>query len=103
MAQIDKAIEYLRSLDLGEKINITQVAKSYGVDRSTLGRRYRGVQQSRDAQYDSQRLLNKQQSRELIKWIKRLTDRGIPPTTAMLNNFARELSRKEPGKNWALR
>jgi hypothetical protein len=62
-----------------------------------------GVQQSHHAQYDKQRLLNNQQSTELIKWIKTLTEREIPPATAMLNNFTRELSGKEPGKNWASR
>jgi hypothetical protein len=101
MEPIDQAIAYLKSLEIGEKVNITQVAKTYGVDRSTLSRRYRGLNQSRESRQESQRLLNKQQSDELIKWINRLTDRGLPPTLPMLSNFAKELSGKEPGKNWA--
>ena len=54
-------------------------------------------------QYNNQRILSNAQSRALIKWINQLTERGLPPTNSMLENFAREISGKEPGKNWASR
>src|SRR4030081_2633933 len=99
MGSIEAAITYLESLELTEKINYAQVARNYGVDRSTLSRRFRGVQKSRESQYENQRLLNNQQSAQLIKWINDLTDRGLPPSLSMLANFAKELSGKEPGKH----
>jgi transposase-like protein len=44
MALIDDALASLESLDPGELINYTQVAKKYGCDQNTLSRRHRGVQ-----------------------------------------------------------
>ncbi|KAF1993397.1 hypothetical protein P154DRAFT_582854 [Amniculicola lignicola CBS 123094] len=44
MAPIDEALAALKSLNLGEKINFTQIAQEYSCDRSTLSRRWRGVQ-----------------------------------------------------------
>ena len=87
MDQIELALEALRSAKPGEKPNISLVARTYGVDRSSLSRHFRGVSGSKEAQYNSQRLLSKQQSRALIKWINELTERGLPPTNQMLVNF----------------
>lgn len=103
MASIDLALEALHSLEPGEKANITLVAKAFGVNRSTLSRRFRAVTRSKEAQYNDQRLLNNQQSKTLIEWINKLTERGLPPTTFMLVNFAQEISGKVPGKNWVHR
>ncbi|KAF2785467.1 hypothetical protein K505DRAFT_262072 [Melanomma pulvis-pyrius CBS 109.77] len=46
MAPIDNALAALRSLEPGEQINITQVAKKYGCNCTTLSKRWRGVQGS---------------------------------------------------------
>jgi hypothetical protein len=103
MDQYELALEALRSLKPGEKPNISLVARTYGVDRSNLSKRFRGITGSKEVQYNNQRLLSKEQSRALINWINQLTERGLPPTNSMLENFAREISGKEPGKNWATR
>ncbi|KAL3707621.1 hypothetical protein TMatcc_005602 [Talaromyces marneffei ATCC 18224] len=103
MASYELALEALRSLKPDEKPNISLVARTYGVNQLNLSKRFRGVTGSKEAQYNNQRLLSKQQSRTLIKWINQLTERGLPPTNSMLENFAREISGKEPGKNWASR
>jgi DDE superfamily endonuclease/Tc5 transposase DNA-binding domain len=103
MAPIDLAIEYLRSLEPGEQIRIRETAKRFGVHYSTLSRRFRQITASKEEQYNSQCLLNKQQSETLIKWINQLTERGLPPTRQILCNFAEEISGKKPGKNWAQR
>lgn len=103
MASIELALAALRSADPGEKPNISLVARTYGVNQPTLSKRFRGVTGSKEEQYNKQRLLNDAQSRALIKWINQLTERGLPPTNSMLVNFAREISGKEPGKNWASR
>jgi hypothetical protein len=103
MASYELALEALRSLKPGENRNISLVARTYGLSQSNLSKRFRAVTGSEEAQYNNQRLLSTEQSRELINWIKRLTERGLPPTNSMLENFAREISGKDPGKNWASR
>ena len=37
---------------------------------------------------------------ELIKHINMLTDRGLPPTSAMVQNIAEEMIGRAVGKNW---
>ena len=103
MASMELALAALRSTEAGEKPNISLVARTYGVSQSALSKRFRGVTGSREDHYNNYRLLNTTQSSALIKWINQLTERGLPPTNAMLENFAREISGKEPGKNWASR
>jgi hypothetical protein len=100
MASMELALAALRSADPGEKPNIILVARTYGVSQSGLYKRFYGVTGSKEDQYDKQRILTTTQSRALIKWINQLTDRGLPTTNSMLANFAREISGKEPGKNW---
>ena len=99
MDSIDAAIAYLESLDPTEKINYTQVAKNYGVNRSIPLKRFSSVQASQESQYDKQRLLNNQQLEQLIKWINELTDCGLPPSLLMLANFTKELSGSKPRKH----
>lgn len=100
MNPIDAAIASLESLDLGEKPNYAQVARKFGVDRSTLSKRHRGLQGSRTEQYENKRLLNDAQERELVEYITRLCERGLPPTKSMLRNFASQISQQEVGKSW---
>src|SRR5688572_9353943 len=83
--QIQHALSDLR---LNPDQKIQNVANKYGVARSTLSRRLRNVTQSRDEGYDSQRLLTAAQSAALIKYINELTERGLPPTNAMVRAFA---------------
>ncbi|KAF2007585.1 hypothetical protein P154DRAFT_517254 [Amniculicola lignicola CBS 123094] len=80
MAPIDEALAALKSLNLGEKINFTQIAQEYSCDRSTLSRRWRGVQGTMAQKHENQRLLNDTQERELLSYIDVLTCQGLPPT-----------------------
>jgi DNA invertase Pin-like site-specific DNA recombinase len=80
MAPIDLALEELRSLKQEENINITKIAEKYGINRSTLSRRFNGVTRSKEAGYNNQQFLNNEQSNTLIKWVNQLTERGLPPT-----------------------
>jgi hypothetical protein len=100
MDSIEVALADIESLRPGEKINYTKIAKKHGVDQSTLSRRHRGIQGSHQHQYENQRILNNQQSKELIKWIKNLTERGLPPSCSMLQNFAKEITGTKPGICW---
>jgi hypothetical protein len=103
MDPITLAIKELESLKPGEKINITKVAKKYGLSRSTLSRRFRSKTGSIKAQYENQRFLTNQQSKILNDYIDMLTRRGLPPTKLMIKNFATEITGKKPGKNWVAR
>lgn len=48
MAPIDEAVKYLQSLNPAEKVNITKTAKFYGVNRTTLSKRYRVIRWRQD-------------------------------------------------------
>ena len=53
MDSVDAEIAYLESLEPTENINYTQVAKTYGVDRSILSRQFCGIQKSQESQYEN--------------------------------------------------
>jgi len=96
MEPIDAA---LRDLALQDKRNISEIAGSHDVHRSTLSRRWRGKTKGRDHQIDSVSLLTKQEQKNLVLYINKLTERGIPPTNAMVRNFAHNICGIWPGKN----
>jgi membrane-bound lytic murein transglycosylase B len=91
----------LEDLKLQHTKNITTVAKLHGVDRSTLSRRFNGVTGPAKVKHQKQQLLNPQQEKDLVQYVNKLTDNGIPPTTAMLRNFAGEIAGKRPGECWS--
>jgi hypothetical protein len=101
MAPIDDALEALRSLKVGESINLTQIADKYGCNRTTLSKRWRGVQGSMAEKYENARLLNDIQTKELLLYIDALTARGLPPTRQMIWNFASDIAGRPAGKSWA--
>ena len=92
MAPIDEAIEDLKSRKEGEQFSLREIAKKYSVERSTLGRRWRGVTSSKEEGYAKQQALSPQQEMELVRYIKRLTKRGLPPTREMIRNFSSEVA-----------
>ena len=100
MGSIEDAIEDLESQDVP---NIADTARRYGVNRSTLSRRWRGQTGSREDYYDSVSLLTKQQQKNLVSYINKLTEWGIPPTNAMVRNFTFNICQKRPSKNWVYR
>ncbi|KAF1965078.1 hypothetical protein BU23DRAFT_490728, partial [Bimuria novae-zelandiae CBS 107.79] len=85
---IKDAIEAIQSLDPGEKFSYRKIAATYGVDRTTLSRRHKRVQAPNKAKNINQQKLNPQQEEELIRYIKRLTERHTPPTREIIRNFA---------------
>jgi transcriptional regulator with XRE-family HTH domain len=83
--------------------SLKEVADKYGVDRSTLGRRWRGVTRSKEEGYASQQALSPQQEIELVQYIERLTKRGLPPTREMIRNFSSEVAKRQLGEGWVTR
>lgn len=94
MGDIQAALDALKSLKLGETPNYTTIAKQYGVDRSTLSQRHRGVTRSLEEQASNAQNLNPTQEQQLVKYIDSLCKRGLPPTRGIIQNFALEIARK---------
>ena len=94
---MQKALDEIESL---KDPNYAEIAKKYGLGRSTLSRRARGKTASRvEAHSQFHQCLTNAQEQVLINQINRLTERGIPPTSQMVRNFAKEVIRRAVGKN----
>ena len=98
MANIDAALADLR---LQNKPNISATAKKHGCDRTTLSKRFHNITKSKESANNLMRLLDHIQSKALIKYINDLTERGLPPTTAMVQNLAAGIVGRQPGNYWA--
>jgi hypothetical protein len=91
----------LADLESYSKPNYTAIAKKHGVGRHALSCRHQGQTTSRrDFFSNHKQCLTDIQEGLLIDHINRLTDRGIPPTSQMVKNFAEEMIGRAVGKNW---
>lgn len=97
MAPIDDA---LKALGSQEAPNYSEYARIFKCNRTTLARRHQGLQGTIQSANENRSLLNHQQQLDLVKYINTLSARGLPPTNIMVNNFAKEICGKQPGKNW---
>ena len=88
MAGINAALAQIRNLKPGERPCYARIARQHGVDRSTLSRRARGVQESRDLANNNQRKLSTTQQEYLARYIIGLTECYLPPTREIVQNFA---------------
>jgi hypothetical protein len=100
---MDEAIEALERGGEGEEIGYVAIAKQFGVDESTHRRRHQGKCSTRVEAAQEQKNLSTQKEEELVKYIKNLTSKGLPPTRAMIQNFASVVAKKEIEKSWVSR
>ena len=100
MDPIEAAIEAIESLEPGEQFSSRQIARDYHCSRATLARRHQSVSASRSTMAENQQALHPQQELELLRYIKRLTRQGLPPTRAMIRNFASQIAQREVGVRW---
>jgi hypothetical protein len=100
MSPIEAALAAIDALGPGEKFSYRQVAEKYGCSHVTLYRRHRGVSTSCATKAANQQALHPQQEQELLQYIKVLTQRGLPPTRALIRRLASEIARRELGKHW---
>ena len=100
MGDIEAALADLR---LQDEPNIQATANKHKYSRTTLSKRFRNVTRSKEAGYNSMRLLDAVQSKALIKYINDLTERGLPPTNAMVRNLAAGIAGRQPGDHWTTR
>ena len=103
MAPIDEALAAIESLKPGEKLIYQEIADQYGVDRSTLARRHKGIQAPRETKDSNQQKLTQQQEEELVGYIEELTARHIPPTREMIANFASAVAQEPVSESWVTR
>ena len=103
MPGIDEALAEIASLEPGEEIVYTQIAKKHGVDRSTLARRHRRVQVPREVADRHQTKLTPQQELELVQYIEELTARRSAPTRDMIRNFASSVAQTPCSESWVTR
>jgi len=100
MSQIEAAIAAIESLEPGEQFSYRQLATQFACSRTTLARRHQGLASSRSTMAENQQALYPQQELELLRYIKKLTEQGLPPTRAMIRRFGSDIAKKELGKNW---
>jgi hypothetical protein len=81
--------------------NISEAARKYNLNRSTLSKRFRGKTRSTAHGYQIQQLLTHRQEVMLVKQINILSEWCLPPTSSMVRAWAAALCGTEPGKNWA--
>jgi hypothetical protein len=101
MRNIDRIPEAIADLESQEVPNVKATAEKYDVTRKTLENRWKGKSTSMEEAISTHRqCLTNSQERALIQLINRLTDRGMPPTTAIVKNLAEEIRGCAVGKNW---
>ena len=84
MDPIEAAIAEIESLKPGEHFTYTKMSEKFGVARSTLSRRHRRVTRTREQADQNRKNLHEQQERELVQYISKLHERGLPPTRVMV-------------------
>ncbi|KAI0993617.1 hypothetical protein K3495_g14567, partial [Podosphaera aphanis] len=97
---MDAALLELRS---DSSLKVAEVARRYNVSRPALSRRFNLKSTSIVGKQESQRLLNNRQEMEILKYIRRLSERFLPPTACIIRNMASELCGSLPSKNWVSR
>jgi hypothetical protein len=100
MAPIDNAIAAIELLEPGEHYSYREVACRFTVLYTTLTRRHKGRQEPREAKDTSQLALSPQQEAELVRYIEDLTKRALPPTRAIIKNFASHFNPDSMSEAW---
>jgi hypothetical protein len=97
-AAISKAVLAIRS---GEFTDYSLAARAHGCDRTAISGRVRGLTKTRkDVNSFFHQCLTDDQEEVLIARINILTDRGMPPTSHIVRNLAKEIRGEPVGKNW---
>jgi hypothetical protein len=100
MSSIEAALAAIESLRPEEKLVYAQIARKYGVEPTTLARRHKGASTSLNTRFENQQAIHPQQEQVLLQYITGLTRKGLPPTRAMIRNFASQIAKRELGVNW---
>ncbi|KAM3081300.1 hypothetical protein ACMFMG_012241 [Clarireedia jacksonii] len=97
-ARIELAIT---DLNRANSVPIATVAKRYGLQHSTLSRRWHGITSSRaEATSEHHQRLTIAQEEVLIDQINKLIVPKMPPTSYIVRNIVEEIINSPVGKNW---
>src|ERR1700759_3431718 len=100
-ARIQAAIDDLKSQ---RRTNFSATAKRWGIERTTLAKRFRGQTSTiEDANSYVRQQLTQTQEEALIEYVNKLNDRGFPPTPQILKNIAESITHTTLGCNWVAR
>jgi hypothetical protein len=100
MRNIHCVPEAISDLETQERPNIKATAEKYKVKRKTLENQWKGKSVSiEEAVLTYRQCLTNSQEKALIAIINNLTDRNMPPTTAIVKNLAEEIRRCAVKKN----
>ena len=103
MPGLQDALTEIRNLDPGDKLVYTNIAQKHGVSRTTLSRAHRGVQVPQGVADPNQRKLTPQQEADLVQYIETLSARHLPPTRAIVQNFASKVAQDPCSDSWVTR
>jgi hypothetical protein len=103
MDPIQAAIEAYESQEPGEQLSVQEVADNHGVWRSTMQRRMADQIVPRAEHTTNTRKLSPQQEDELVLYIESLTACCLPPTRAMIQNFAPKVAHERVSERWVSR
>jgi hypothetical protein len=95
MSSIKAALAAIESLQPGEQFSYRKIAAEYCCNRTTLARRHQGISSSYATRQENQQALYSQQEQELLRYIKRLTRQGLPPTRPIIRRFTSDITKKE--------
>jgi hypothetical protein len=101
MAPIDDAVAWLEAQ---EKANCAAAAIKFNLDRTTVWRHWNKISLSKaEATSIHYKLLTTAQEHEIIAYINRMADRGMPPTLSILRNIIREVVKGPVGHCYSYR
>ena len=101
MPNLHRIPEAITDLDTQKVPNIRKTTEKYEVDQYTLGNHWKGktVSMAKVVSETCQALTNAQE-KALISIINKLTERRMPPTSAIVKNLIEEIRGAPVGKNW---
>src|SRR3954447_17346589 len=81
--------------------NFSKIARKWGVNRTTLRRRFKGEQRSYEQfRSEAKQCLSEAEEEVRIGQINKLSERGLPLTSRIARNLAEEILGGSVGKNW---
>ena len=85
----------IAEMSLEEKDSCRSIAMKYSLNHTTLSRRFKGEQVSRTvANSEYRQRLSSKQEETFLKYINKLSDRGLPPTSQIAKKYCRRNSRR---------
>ncbi len=90
----------LEDLESQKQPNYSATARKYGINHTTLSKRHRGKTTSKATAISKHfQHLTASQEEAFIVQINKLTNRGIPPTSQIVQNMAEEMIVNKVEKN----